>query len=157
MKRANKKKKPVKETPKKIVYPDTILPPKPGEPETWEKIVAVENRLTLVTSEDFDNAFQTLKANYKTIEENLKNMDLTKGATLYEKEYVKPMLDQVLHDSIQLMQYDTARIKEETRKQQIRERKPTNTKEISESIEVLSSDVSNIMSGSTWAKKFFKR
>ena len=171
MKRASKKKKTPKPTAKKAdimaelakmpqttTYDDIpMLPPKPGEPETWVKIVAERNRFVTETAEDINNAFETMRNNFDSIKNQLGNLNAQIGMTPYEREYLKPMLDQVMYYAMQLMEVRTAMLKKEVKKIEIRKRKPTTAKEVSESLEVMSGDVNSILGSSTWTQKFFKK
>ena len=131
-------------------------PPKPGEPETWETITPTPNRWDFSTPEKVEIAFQQMKALQAQMIILLDAMDKEKGFTKYEVEYVIPLFHQYQYDANQLLEYDIKVMKQEMRDQKIRERRPKTTKQVSESIEVISKDLNNIMSASKWSQNFLK-
>ena len=79
------------------------LPPKPGEPETWEKVTIVPNRFIINSPEDAIKANEKMCEIFEEIGDALDAMDDKLGLTPYEREYVLPMSHQWSLDFIQFI------------------------------------------------------
>ena len=133
------------------------LPPKPGEPETWEKVTPVRNRYKDMTGSELKELIVTLREEAEVLCKRMQAINVKKGVTRYEREVVKPMVEQMIFDLVQVQNILTANDNNVSREEKIRLRRPTNAEEVSESLEVMSKDVGSIISGSKWTKGLRKK
>ena len=133
------------------------LPPKPGEPETWEKFELIKDRFVINTKEDLKNAMEELNSLREKAEDKTEHLDGALAFTPYEKEVLVPMSNQIIFDITQIVSsrlyYLYGKIADDGTIQMAE----FDDEKVNRTIQTEKARVSNIMKASKWAKGMRKR
>ena len=133
------------------------LPPKPGEPETWEKVEVIKNRLVLETEEDMIKAGEIIEADYAKIEHLSDTIMPSRGLTPYEREYVAPVINQIVYDIGQIAESKFSDAYDKYCEEKAEREKAKDAESVNKSIEAMSGTVDKIINTANWMPGFLKR